>query len=89
MRTRIMAVAIAALAAVLALGAAPAFAAPLVKPAQFYLALGDSLAAGFQPGQGDNKTGGYVGRVWHAEYALVPHTALVNEACSGETSTDA
>jgi lysophospholipase L1-like esterase len=87
MRTRIMAVAVAALAAVLALSATPAFAAPLVKPAQFYLALGDSLAAGFQPGQGDNKTGGYVGRVWHAEYALVPHTALVNEACSGETST--
>jgi lysophospholipase L1-like esterase len=87
MRIRIMAVAIAALAAVLGLSTTPAFAAPLVKPAQFYLALGDSLAAGYQPGQGDNKTGGYVGRVWHAAYALVPHTALVNDACSGETTT--
>lgn len=87
MRTRILAVAVAALAAIVGLSATPAFAAPLVKPAQFYLALGDSLAAGYQPGQGDNKTGGYVGRVWHAAYAEVEHTALVNYACSGETTT--
>ena len=29
----------------------------------WYLAMGDSLAAGYQPGQGDDRTGGYVGGV--------------------------
>ena len=32
----------------------------------WYLALGDSLAAGYQPGQGDDPTGGYVGGVLDA-----------------------
>lgn len=51
----------------------------------WYLALGDSLAAGFQPGQGDDKTGGYVGGVLGAVKAETAKTKLVNVACSGET----
>jgi len=51
----------------------------------WYLALGDSLAAGYQPGQGDNKTGGYVGGVLAAVKADKPKAKLVNDACSGET----
>ena len=51
----------------------------------WYLALGDSLAAGYQPGQGDDKTGGYVGGVLGAVKAETAKTKLVNVACSGET----
>jgi hypothetical protein len=51
----------------------------------WYLALGDSLAAGYQPGQGDDKTGGYVGGVLDAVRTSTPKTRLVNVACSGET----
>ncbi|KYH45764.1 hypothetical protein AZH51_08700 [Branchiibius sp. NY16-3462-2] len=47
----------------------------------WYLALGDSLAAGYQPGQGDDKTGGYVGQV-----AAKVGAPLTNLACSGETT---
>ncbi len=52
----------------------------------YYLALGDSLAAGYQPGQGDDRTGGYVGGVEAGIQASSPKTTLVNVACSGETS---
>lgn len=52
----------------------------------WYLALGDSLAAGYQPGSGDDKTGGYVGRVLADVRAESPKTTLVNLACSGETT---
>ncbi len=51
----------------------------------WYLALGDSLAAGYQPGQGDDPTGGYVGGVLEAVRAETAKTKLVNVACSGET----
>ncbi len=51
----------------------------------WYLAMGDSLAAGYQPGQGDDKTGGYVGGVLDAVRTATPKTKLVNVACSGET----
>jgi len=51
----------------------------------WYLAMGDSLAAGYQPGQGDDKTGGYVGGVLAAVKADTAKTKLVNVACSGET----
>ena len=47
--------------------------------------MGDSLAAGYQPGQGDDKTGGYVGGVLDAVRTSTPKTKLVNVACSGET----
>jgi lysophospholipase L1-like esterase len=51
----------------------------------WYLALGDSLAAGYQPTTGDDKDGGYVGGVATAVRAASPKTKLVNLACSGET----
>ena len=57
------------------------------KAMGWYVALGDSLAAGYQPGAGDDKDGGYVGRVLDAEQDTSPKTKLVNLACSGETST--
>ncbi len=53
----------------------------------WYVALGDSLAAGYQPGQGDDRTGGYVGHVLDDVRATTPKTRLENLACSGETST--
>ena len=52
----------------------------------WYLALGDSLAAGFQPGQGDDPTGGYVGQVRDALQQSAPKTKLANLGCSGETT---
>ncbi|HYN30297.1 MAG TPA: GDSL-type esterase/lipase family protein [Dermatophilaceae bacterium] len=51
----------------------------------YYLALGDSLAAGYQPTTGDDKDGGYVGGVAAAVRLSSPKTRLVNLACSGET----
>lgn len=53
----------------------------------YYVALGDSLAAGYQPGKGDNKTGGYVGGVYNTLRKTSPALKLVNLGCSGETST--
>lgn len=64
---------------------APPTAAAAANPTGWYLALGDSLAAGYQPGQGDDKTGGYVGGVLDAVRADTAKTKLVNVACSGET----
>lgn len=51
---------------------------------QWYLALGDSLAAGYQPDKGDNKTGGYVGGALQLLKQQNPSVALTNYACSGE-----
>ena len=79
--------------AVLALlaGSGPAQAAPVpagtAHATGWYLALGDSLAAGYQPGQGDDPTGGYVGHVRDALQQSAPKTKLVNLGCSGETTT--
>ena len=52
----------------------------------WYLALGDSLAAGYQPGQGEDRAGGYVGDVLAAVQGEQPKTRLVNLACSGATT---
>lgn len=52
----------------------------------YYLALGDSLAAGYQPGVGDDKTGGYVGGVLTALRSQEPGARQINLACSGETT---
>jgi lysophospholipase L1-like esterase len=52
----------------------------------WYLALGDSLAAGFQPDRGDDRDGGYVGGVLDAVRESAAKTTLVNLACSGETA---
>lgn len=51
------------------------------------LALGDSITAGYQPGAGDDKTGGYVGKVLDAWREPNPQARLTNLACSGETTT--
>lgn len=52
----------------------------------YYVALGDSLAAGFQNGA-DHRTQGYVGAVRKAVELRAGPTELVNLACSGETTT--
>lgn len=52
-----------------------------------YVAMGDSLAAGYQPGQGDDKTGGYVGQVYSSARQQFHGLKLTNVACSGETSS--
>lgn len=49
-----------------------------------YLALGDSMAAGYQPGRGE--TTGYVGRVWRSMRQEIPELSLRNLGCPGETS---
>ena len=82
---------VAALASLALLaGSGPAQAAPSptgsANATGWYLALGDSLAAGFQPGRGDDPTGGYVGHVRDALQQSAPKTKLVNLGCSGETT---
>jgi lysophospholipase L1-like esterase len=52
----------------------------------WYLALGDSLAAGNQPG-GDQKDRGYAGPVLEGVRQDQPGTQLRNLGCSGETTT--
>jgi lysophospholipase L1-like esterase len=49
-----------------------------------YLALGDSVAFGFQPP--DRKTRGYVGRVWRSMQGEIPELRLRNLSCPGETT---
>lgn len=53
----------------------------------WYLALGDSLAAGYQPGAGDDRDGGYVGGVLEALQDTAPKAKLRNISCSGATTT--
>ena len=52
----------------------------------WYLALGDSLAAGLQPTTGDEPTRGYAGPVLAALRQTQPGTDLTNLGCSGETT---
>ena len=52
----------------------------------WYLALGDSLAAGLQPTTGDQPTRGYAGPVLAGLRQAEPGTALTNLGCSGETT---
>ena len=53
-------------------------------PPSYYLALGDSLAAGYQPvGSRDD---GYVPQVYRAVGSKVPNTRLVNLSCDGATT---
>ncbi|WP_406830051.1 SGNH/GDSL hydrolase family protein [Pedococcus sp. KACC 23699] len=60
---------------------------PVLPSPGYYLALGDSLAAGFQNGV-DHRTEGYVGAVRKAvDKRHQGPTELVNLACSGETTT--
>jgi len=53
----------------------------------WYLAMGDSLAAGYQPGVGDDRTGGYVGGVLDALQQGGAKAKLRNISCSGATTT--
>jgi lysophospholipase L1-like esterase len=53
----------------------------------WYLAMGDSLAAGYQPGVGDDRTGGYVGGVLDALQEDGAKARLRNISCSGATTT--
>jgi lysophospholipase L1-like esterase len=55
-------------------------------PEGWYLALGDSLAAGNQPG-GDQKERGYAGPVLEGLRKSQPGTQLKNLGCTGETTT--
>ncbi|MFC6705920.1 SGNH/GDSL hydrolase family protein [Flexivirga alba] len=69
--------------------AAPTHPATAVQAAattvpQWYLALGDSLAAGYQPGKGDNPTGGYVGGALQMLKLQNPNITATNLGCSGE-----
>jgi len=57
------------------------------RATSWYLALGDSLAAGYQPGVGDDRTGGYVGGVLAALQESTPKARLRNLSCSGATTT--
>ena len=50
-----------------------------------YLALGDSLAAGFQPGRGDTSKG-YVDDLWRTFASQIDGLGLRNVGCDGETS---
>ena len=52
----------------------------------WYLALGDSLASGDQPGVGDDLDGGYVGGVLDAVQEDAPKARLRNLSCSGATT---
>jgi lysophospholipase L1-like esterase len=50
-----------------------------------YLALGDSLAVGYQPGRGET-TKGYVDNLWQSIRQQIPTLSLRNVGCAGETS---
>jgi len=52
----------------------------------WYLALGDSLAAGLQPTTGDQPARGYAGPVLAGLRQTQPGTGLTNLGCSGETT---
>jgi lysophospholipase L1-like esterase len=80
----------AAVAAALALsilggGGAPATAAPARGAAPTYLALGTSLAVGYQPGRGETPKG-YVSVLLRTFQARIPDLGLRNVGCVGETT---
>ena len=52
----------------------------------FYLALGTSLAVGFQPNRGETSKG-YVDVLWQRMAQQIPGLSLRNVGCSGETSS--
>ncbi|MEO7236372.1 MAG: SGNH/GDSL hydrolase family protein [Lapillicoccus sp.] len=67
-------------------GAGPSASAASAPADGWYLALGDSLAAGRQPTTGDQPTRGYAGPVLAGLQQNRPGTALKNLGCSGETT---
>jgi lysophospholipase L1-like esterase len=85
MRLRSVSIIVATFAIVFgSISAAPSVAAP--APGTAYLALGDSLAASYQP-NGDTHSG-YAEQILQLEQASLPDLRLVKLACPGErTST--
>lgn len=83
---RLLGVAVVA-AGILALGVPQVFAE--TRPTtSYYLALGDSLAAGFQPDPTISRDEGYVGQVYEALKATrFQDLALENLGCDGATTT--
>jgi lysophospholipase L1-like esterase len=73
------------LAVLLGLGVPTAFAD--TDDPFYYLALGDSLAVGYQPGSSFNPADGYVPQVYSVLAAKVPNSQLVNLGCGGATTT--
>ena len=73
------------LAVLFGLGVPTAFADD--RPPFYYVALGDSLAAGYQPDSAIGPDQGYVPRVFKALQAKVPNSELVNFGCGGATTT--
>lgn len=88
MGRRLVGAVLAAMTLIGSAGAAEAEGGPPEAPRAtgWYLALGDSLAAGYQPGAGDERDGGYVGDVLATVQESAPKTKLVNLACSGATT---
>ncbi|CAN7500957.1 SGNH/GDSL hydrolase family protein [Knoellia sp. LjRoot47] len=84
---RVLAIVIATLAVLGTPAAASAKPDPSAgRATSWYLALGDSLAAGYQPGVGDDRDGGYVGGVLDALQESAPKAKLTNLSCSGATT---
>lgn len=54
--------------------------------ATYYLALGDSLAAGYQPNTGQDEPVSYVDDIYNTLKASDPTLELVNLGCDGETT---
>jgi lysophospholipase L1-like esterase len=73
---------LAVLVGVLALGVPPAAA----RPTEYYLALGDSLAAGYQPDPAIGRDQGYVPRI-HRALSRGRGLVLANLGCDGATTT--
>ncbi len=91
MRTKRLVGALLAAGALVLGSTSPGWAAPSPTGSGnamgYYLVLGDSLAAGYQPGSGVDLTGGYAGDVLAGIQSRDPKTHLVNLACPGERST--
>src|SRR5437016_3317958 len=51
----------------------------------YYLALGTSLAVGYQPGRGETPRG-YVDDLWRSIRQQIPTLTLRNVGCPGETT---
>jgi lysophospholipase L1-like esterase len=84
MLRRVTSVIVAALV-LLTISGSPARADDDHASSQYYLALGDSLAFGYQPNR--DFTHGYVQQLYATLHAQQPRLVLQNLGCPGETST--
>jgi hypothetical protein len=66
-------------------GGIPAARADGRGTVSYYLALGTSLAVGYQPGKGETKNG-YVDDLWRSIRQQIPGLSLRNVGCPGETT---